>query len=30
MAEIEFIYEDKKTIIQCNLDDKIEDILKNL
>ena len=30
MAQIEFIYEDKKTIIQCNLDDKIEDILKNL
>ena len=28
MAEIEFIYEDKKTIIQCNLDDKIEDILQ--
>lgn len=28
MVEIEFIYEDKNTIIQCNLEDKIEDILQ--
>jgi len=28
MKEVEFIYEDKKIIIQCNENDKIKDICK--